>query len=114
MHMPRHTSRRSRYTSHRPVQVSGMPAGLQPWPQPREGTVETSWAPTQPADDGELTALPWIGLHYTSEGPQLAGGQTLPGNCPSVERSTPRKTGLSSGSLEYDADAVFKGESWHE
>lgn len=102
------------HTSHWPVQVSGMPTGLQPWPQPREEAVETSWAPTQPADDGELTALPWIGLHYTSEASQLAGGPTPTGNCSSVERSTPRKTGLSSGSLGCDAGAVFKGESWHE
>lgn len=111
--MPRRTVRRTRYTSHWPIQISGTPAGPQPWPQPREAPVETSLPPTQQADNGELTALPWIGLHYTSDGSHLAGRQTLPGNCSSVELSTPGKTGLPSGSLEYDAGAVFKGESCH-
>jgi hypothetical protein len=29
---------------------------------------QTLAAGAQPADDGELTALPWMGLHYRSEG----------------------------------------------
>lgn len=66
---PRLFSQRTKYASHWPVQVSGMPAGRQPWPQPGAAAFgQAPPAPTQPADDGELTASPWLGLHYRSEG----------------------------------------------
>ena len=67
--MPRRISRRTKYASHRPVQVSGMPASRQTWPEPGPAAIDqTLAAGAQPADDGELTALPWMGLHYRSEG----------------------------------------------
>jgi hypothetical protein len=66
--MRRRTSRRNKYPSHWPVHVTGMADVWQPLP--RHGTAVTGQAPApaHPADDGELTASPWIGLHYASEG----------------------------------------------
>jgi hypothetical protein len=67
--MPRIFSQRTKYPSLWPVQVSGMPASRQPWPEPgAAATDQTLAAGAQPADEGELTALPWMGLHYRSEG----------------------------------------------
>ncbi|MBT2594897.1 hypothetical protein [Arthrobacter sp. ISL-72] len=66
--MPRNTSRRNKYPSHWPVHVSGTPAACQQLPRPGAVATEQQPAPTHPADDGELTASPWIGLHYVTEG----------------------------------------------
>lgn len=67
--MPRRISRRTKYPSHRPVQVSGMPDSRQTWPETGPAAIDqTLAAGAQPADDRELAALPWMGLHYRSEG----------------------------------------------
>ncbi len=65
--MRRSTSRRNKYPSHWPVHVTGMAEAWQPMPPFVAAIAEQAPAPVHPADDGELTASPWIGLHYASE-----------------------------------------------
>lgn len=65
--MRRRTSRRNKYPSHWPVHVSGMAEAWQPLPQSMAAETGQLPAPTRPADDGELTASPWIGLYYRGE-----------------------------------------------
>jgi hypothetical protein len=46
-----------------------MPASRQTWPETGPAAIDqTLAAGAQPADDRELAALPWMGLHYRSEG----------------------------------------------
>ncbi|QCO98783.1 hypothetical protein FCN77_15105 [Arthrobacter sp. 24S4-2] len=66
--MRRSTSRRNKYPSHWPVHVTGLAEAWQPLPQPVTAIAGQALAPAHPAGDGELTASPWIGLHYASEG----------------------------------------------
>jgi hypothetical protein len=58
------TSRRNRYPSHWPVHVTALPEARQPLPPPGAETNAQSPEAVHPADDGELTASPWIGLYY--------------------------------------------------
>ena len=65
---PRIFSRRTKHVSPWPLQLTVMPIGRRRWPQPGPAVIEETPAATAlPADDGELTASPWTGLHYTNE-----------------------------------------------
>jgi hypothetical protein len=70
--MRRRTSRRDKrdkYPSHWPVHVIGMAEAWQPLPTLGPAlAVETTPSSVESAGDGELTASPWIGLHYAPEG----------------------------------------------